>query len=156
MLGKLPTRAAVREALKIYAVKQSDEERALVAALCERTEELLRDRPFEVSSNGTFIRIVGIENAAGKSVVMMQGLMWRARLEVDERLRMICESYAVGLQEFVSHATGSAWPRTECVPQVSVTTTAIAVAWVDERAHQRVCEMRVINRAEIGSLGEEG
>jgi hypothetical protein len=150
MSPKLPTATAIRETLKVLGTKQSDQERAIVAGIVERTEELLCEEPFEVSSNGTFIRVTGTGEMAGKTTVMMQGLMWRATLDVDERLRMIFESYAARLQQFMSKATGSAWPQQDCAPRVTVTREAISVAWEDTKGHELVRELRTISRADIG------
>ncbi len=150
MADRRPKRDAVREMLKMLAMEQTDQERALVAAIVERTEELLCDEPFEVSSNGTFIEIGTAEKGRGNAVVMMQGLMWRAPLDVDERLRMIFESYTTRLQEFISKATGNAWPCPNCERRVVLTTEMISVAWVDMMSGESVCEMRPVSRAEIG------
>jgi hypothetical protein len=55
--------------------------------------------------------------------------VWRANLDVEERLRVVFEAYSLRIQDFFSKALGTRWPASDANPHVIIGPSRIEVWW---------------------------
>jgi hypothetical protein len=125
-------------------------ERSFVAALAERTKEILPKDEFAVTSNGLTITVCGVGRYRGKTNVLMPVFILRADLPCDERLALAIRSHGKRLQEFVSLAYHSPWPIADAEVHVSISDDAVSLWWSKPNETQPVLALRPIPRQAIG------
>jgi hypothetical protein len=122
----------------------------LVNALAERTQSLLADDDFEVTTNGATITITGRGRLAGRSNVLMPVYVIRSPLPLDERLELLLKAHGERLQAFLSRAHCRAWPAEGAVMHVRVTPAAMDLWWSMPGADKPLVEMQQIDRRSFG------
>jgi hypothetical protein len=145
----VPRPADIRRMLKSFATPAAGE-RALITALATRTEELLPQEDFVVTTDGKVIRVMGTGQFHGKANILMPVFFLRVPLPMDQRLDALFESYGRRLQEFLSMAYGRPWPTVEARASHTVTNEKISVWWGGPSELEAVEHIRPIVRNDIG------
>jgi hypothetical protein len=146
------TAQVLRRSLEVLSSPQSGVERFLVREMAVRTQELLAGQPFEVTSQLQWVVVTGTGRLRGHTTMLMQAYMLRLELPAEEGLTVLLESYARRLQEFLSTASGVAWPRPGVEPRVTIGPDVIEVAWHDATTGVEVCRLRPLIRGDLAEL----
>lgn len=132
--------------------QSSDEEQVgrLVAALCERLDEVLPRNQFEVAVEHRYaVRIRGVGAYRGNTVWLSPTAVWCSPLPVQERLQIFLEAVGRHVQRFVSRRH-KRWPTMSAKPRVSICEDRILMWWGGVKEEDAVVALRPILRREIG------
>ena len=128
----------------------ADGEAALIMTIAECTRAVMAGEEFDVSVENTSIMIVGTGEMRGRTNVMTPVFIWRAPLDVDERLRLVFESYGRRLQEYLTKAYGRPWPARGAATHVIVTDLTVQLWWGGSTEETAVREFGWIDRERLG------
>lgn len=140
----------IRATLQNVAAGPAPNEQQLVEAMSERIAEVVDPTECEVSTDGKFIKLVGINQRRGNMTSIMPFFILRAPLPADERLKLAFEALARSTQKFLTPCGGPVWPEPGVEPHVAISGKTINVWWGGPNEADATIRLRPLDRAELG------
>lgn len=126
---------------------RDDRGRAILAALVERTGEVLSSAEFTWQINDGVVTVRGVGKMSGTGVTLVMLGSPRKCLPRRLQVRSVALAYMDDLAALASKALGAPWPVPHARCRVRVSRRAVTICWTLRRSRKKLVQLRPIERS---------